>query len=158
MTIVVYSSHTGSTKKYAEIFSERTGLSCYSIKDKYDPEERIIFFGWLRGPRIVGLDAVDRSKIIAIGIVSLDDNPDFGWNKVVDTNKIKVPHYHMRGWVDRKKLNIFDKTLFTFLCAMYKLKGFNPHTQQLFDAMMNGGSFFDESALDNLILFASTNQ
>ncbi len=154
MTIIVYSSRTGSTKKYAQIFSDRTGFDCYSISDKYDSQQQIIFFGWLKGPRIVGLDKVDASKLIAVAAVSLDDSPGFGWNKVKDVNDIKVPFYHMRGWIDRTKLSIPQKTFFLFLCTIYKLKGLDAHSKPLFDAMMNGGSFFDESSLDNLILFS----
>ena len=153
MTIIVYSSHTGSTKKYAESLSSQTGFQCYSIKEKYDPNESIIYMGWLRGPRIIGLDTVDRHKVIAIVAVSLDDHPDFGWPKVKDMNKIAVPFYHVRGWIDRKKLNPIEKLFFYFLCAMYKLKGLNSHTEPLFNAMMEGGSFYDESSLENVVLF-----
>jgi len=152
MTIIVYSSHTGSTKKYAEILSERTGFPVFSVKDEYDHEQQIVFLGWLNGPRIRGINEVDNSKLIAVATVSLDDHPSFGWPKVKDVNKIKVPIYHLRGWIDRKKLNIFEKLFFYFLCAMYKLRGLNSHTEPLFNAMMNGGSFFDESGLDNLVL------
>ena len=153
MTIIVYSSHTGSTKKYAELLSAKTGFELYSIKDKYDPQQQIIYFGWLRGPRIVGLADIDRKKLIAVVAVSLDDHPDFGWPKVKDTNKISVPFYHVRGWIDRKKLNVFEKLFFYFLCAFYKLRGLNSHTEPLFNVMMNGGSFFDESSLENVELF-----
>ena len=150
MTIVVYASHTGSTKRYAESFSNRCGLDCFSFKDKYDPNQSIIFFGWLRGPRIVGLGDMDPKKVIAVVTVSLDDHPEFGWPKVKDVNNIMVPMYHLRGWIDRKKLNIFEKLFFYFYCAMIKLKGLNTHTQPLFDAMMEGGSFYDESGLENV--------
>ena len=155
MTVIIYSSHTGSTKKYAELLSESTGIPCYSVKDHYDGSDKIIYMGWLRGPSIVGLDSVDRHKVIAIVAVSLDSNPDFGWQKVKDVNKIACTFYHLRGWIDRKKLNPIEKLFFYFLCAMYKLKGLNSHTEPLFNAMMEGGSFFDESDLENIKLFCS---
>ena len=155
MTIIVYSSHTGSTKKYAESLSSSTGLKCYSVSEEY-PDYKIIYMGWIRGPRIAGLGSVDRRKLIAVAAVSLDSNPDFGWNKVKDVNKITVPLYTLRGWIDRSKLNIIEKIFFTFLCAFYKLRGLDEHTKPLFDAMMEGGSFYDESSLEQLILFCST--
>lgn len=33
MTIIVYSSHSGSSEKYAYALSQRTGLDCYSLSD-----------------------------------------------------------------------------------------------------------------------------
>ena len=150
MTIVLYSSHTGSTKKYAESFSESMGFECHSVSEKIEVTDNVIFFGWLRGPKIVGIDKVNRQRLMAVVAVSLDENPEFGWNKVKDTNSIAVPFYHVRGWVDRKKLNVFEKLFFVFLCVIMKLKGLNSHSQPVFDAMMNGGSFYDETPLEQL--------
>jgi len=150
MTIVVYSSHTGSTRKYAEIFASRNGFSCYSIKDDYNPDEMIIYFGWLNGPRIDGLSSVNKLRLIAVVSVSLSDPPSFGWNKVKDTNGIVVPFYHLLGWIDRSKLHIHEKLFFYVLCAIMKLRGLDNHTKPLFDAMMEGGSFFDEKGLDQI--------
>jgi hypothetical protein len=155
MVIVVYSSHTGSSKKYAEILSSKMSYQCYSVKDMPDSDEGVIFIGWIRGPVIVGLSKVDKHRLIAVAAVSLDSNPEFGWPKVKDTNSISCPFYHLPGWIDRKKLNVFEKLLFVFLCARYKLQGLDSHTAPLFDAMMNGGSFFDESALQQLEDFCS---
>ncbi|WII07751.1 hypothetical protein PED39_00740 [Methanomassiliicoccales archaeon LGM-RCC1] len=153
MTIVVYSSKTGSSKKYAEAFASKKGYLCYSVKDEYDPNEMIVFFGWLRGPAIVGIDKINKQRLLAVASVSLEETPEFGWAKVKDQNSINVPFYHLRGWIDRKKLNIFDRLFFDFLCAFYKLRGFDDRTGPLFDAMMNGGSFYDESGLEPLFLF-----
>ncbi len=151
MTIIVYSSRSGSSKKYAESFASRMGYGCFSVKDDYDPEEQIVFFGWISGPKIVGLDKVDPKRLRAVAAVSLDENPEFGWNKVKSRNNITVPFYHLRGWIDRKKLNLLQKLLFAFICARYKLKGLDSHTEPLFNAMMNGGSFYDESGLEQLV-------
>jgi len=155
MTVIVYTSHTGSTKKYAEILSSRTGLRCFSVKDEIPDNESIIFMGWLSGPRIKGLDRIDPHRLIAVVSVSLSDPPEFGWNKVKDVNHISCAFFHLLGWIDRSKLHIHEKILFAFICASYKLKGLDSTTSPLFDAMMEGGSFFDESALDPVCDFAS---
>ena len=72
MTVVVYSSKSGSSKKYAEALSERTGLHIYPIGQQ-PADESVIFFGWLRDDTIVGLSQVDISKIVAVCVVGLDD-------------------------------------------------------------------------------------
>ena len=130
-------------------------MDCYSIKEDFDVNQNVIFFGWLNGPRIVGLNKIDKHRLLAVVSVSLSDPPEFGWNKVKDQNDIKAPFYHLRGWIDRSKLHIHEKIFFAFLCAFYKLRGLNSTTQPLFDAMMEGGSFYDESALDQIVQFAS---
>ena len=155
MTIVVYSSHTGSTEKYARTFAERVGYSCYSVKDAYDPNEEIVYFGWLRGPAVVGLDRIDRKHLIAVATVSIEKDLAF-LRKIKDKNEITVPVYNLRGWIDRKKVGILAKILFCFICAMYKLKGLDDYTGPMFDAMMNGGSFYDDSALEPLIEFVQS--
>ena len=152
MTIIVYSSRTGSSERYARALGERTGFQVFSVKEQYDENEPIVFIGWIKGPRLTGFDRVDHHKVIAVAAVALDDRPSFGWQKVKDTNEIKCPFYHLRGWIDRKKLGILSKLFFCFLCAYYKLRGLDSHTGPLFDAMMNGGSFYDESALEPLVL------
>jgi hypothetical protein len=128
------------------------------VKEEYDPQEHIIFFGWLRGPKVVGMDRIDRKKMIAVAVVSLDDNPEFGWQKVKDVNHIAVPMYKLRGWIDRKKLYFFEKIFFYFLCATMKLKGLNNHSEPIFNAMMEGGSFYDETGLEQLLQFAASNK
>lgn len=156
MTIIVYSSKTGSSERYARALSESTGFAAFSVKDDYDHEQSIVFIGWIRGIALVGFDKVDRSKVIAVAAVALDDKPKKGWNRIKDLNEIKVPFYHLPGWIDRKKVGPVNKLLFCLLCVYYKLQGLDSRTKPLFDAMMNGGSFYDESRLEPLILFCKS--
>ncbi len=152
MTIVVYSSHTGSTQKYAQTFADKVGYACYSVKDEYDRNDEIIYFGWLRGPSIVDLNLIDRKKLIAVVSVSIEKD-DVLFRKVKESEKIGVPFYNLRGWIDRKKVGFFPKILFIFLAVKYKLKGLDDYTGPMYDAMLNGGSFYDESGLDPIIEF-----
>ena len=131
------------------------GYPCYSVKGPYDPEEMIVFFGWLKGPKISGLSSVNKQKLLAIATVSLTDPPAFGWNKVKDVNGIMCPTYHFLGWIDRKKLYPHEKLLFYVLCAFMKLKGLDDNGKKVFDAMMQGGSFFDEGSMEQLERFCS---
>lgn len=55
---IVYSSCTGSCKKYAQMMSDATGLPAYSLKEfKRQKNKRpIVYIGWLLGGMIVGLN------------------------------------------------------------------------------------------------------
>ena len=155
MTVVVYSSKSGSSKKYAEALSERTGLHIYPIGQQ-PADESIIFFGWLRDDTIVGLSQVDSSKVVAVCVVGLDDVGRFDKAAVAERNGVKVPVYYLRGWIDRSKLNIIDKTVLLAVSVMMKLKGLNQYNQPIFDAMMEGGSFYDERFLDPVTMFVES--
>ena len=87
--------------------------------------------------------------------VSIEKDLSF-FRKVKESNDVNVPFYNLRGWIDRKKVGLFAKILFVFICAMYKLKGLDDYTGPMFDAMMNGGSFYNESDLEPLIEFAQS--
>lgn len=155
MTVVVYSSKSGSSKKYAESLSARTGLPIYSVGDQ-PADESIIFFGWLRADTIVGIRGVDTSCLVAVCVVGLDDVGRFDGPKVAEKNGVKVPVYYLRGWIDRSKLNIVEKAVLAWVSAMMKLKGLNEHNQSIFDAMMEGGSFYDEKYLDPIVMFVES--
>lgn len=155
MTVIVYSSKSGSSRKYAEILSSRTGIPMYQLDDQ--PEgESIVFFGWLRSDVVVGIDRVDRSRLVAVGVVGLDDVGRFQKSAVADRNGIKAPIYYMRGWIDRRRLGILDKGVLLAVSVMMKLKGLNEHNKPVFDAMMEGGSFFDEGYLDPMERFLTS--
>lgn len=151
MVLVVYRSHTGSTKKYAEALAARGGFECIPARKLKDQEGEIVFFGWLRGSQVVGLAGIDRSRLKAVCVVGLDNR--FDKASVVSNNKIKCHVYYLRGWFEPKKVNPFERLFIYVVAAVMKLKGLNQHNQPIFDAMMEGGSFYDESALDDVAKF-----
>jgi len=151
MVVVVYSSHTGSCKRYAEALAARGGLECIPVKQAKDVQDQIVFFGWVRGKQVVGLNRIDPVKLKCVCVVGLDDR--FDRAGIVSFNKTKTTVYYLRGWIDRSKLNIFDKLIIDFFAAMMKLRGLNQFNQPIFDAMMENGSFYDESKLDDIASF-----
>jgi len=152
MTIIVYSSNTGSTKSYAQAFSGKVGYACFDSSEEYDRQQDIIYFGWMNGPKVVGLDNIDQTKLKAVVTVSIECDDEF-FQKIGKANDIKVPIFHLRGWIDRSKLGFGPKFLFFFICMMYKYNGLNDYTGPMYDAMKHGGSFYDESGLDPIIEF-----
>ena len=113
----------------------------------------MVFFGWLRKDTVVGLRKVDVSKVRALCVVGLDDESRFSKPKVAEKNGVGAPVYYLRGWIDRSKLNVIDKAVLAVVAAMMKINGLNQFNQPIFDAMMEGGSFFDESYLAPIELF-----
>ena len=156
-SIIVYSSKSGSSENYALALSRKTGLPVYSVRDDYPKDQRIVFFGWIKGSSIVGIRSIDRFKLHAVCAVGLDSADRFDSKKMSDSNGVSVPMYYVRGWIDRSRLGIIDKAILAVVAACMKLQGLNQFSQPVFDAIMEGGSFYDESQLEPLVRFCSGN-
>ena len=157
MTVIVYSSRSGSSKRYAEALASRTGLEVCEVGTQ-PSDEAVVFFGWLRKDQVMGIGGVDMSRLIAVGVVGLDSPDRFDRRAVADRNGLKVPIYYLRGWIDRSKLNILDKGVLLAVSVMMKLKGLNEFNTPIFEAMMNGGSFYDEGYLDPMAMFLESRE
>lgn len=153
--IIIYSSKSGSSAKYASILSSRTGLPSYRVTEEYPASENIVFIGWKKGSKVIGLDSIDRHRLVALCVVGIDRTLDS--KALADELNISVPIYYLHGWIDRKEISLPDKLMLCFVCVMMKLKGLDDSNAPVFDAMMNGGSFFNESDLDGIARFLSQN-
>ena len=57
---ILYSSCTGSCKKYAQMMSEATGVPAYPVKEykaKFQ-REKVAYVGWLFGGFVIGVGGV----------------------------------------------------------------------------------------------------
>lgn len=69
ISAIVYSSCTGSCKKYAQMMSEATGLPAYTVKEFRQQKDKqpIVYVGWLFGGMIMGLNKARRAgKVKAV--------------------------------------------------------------------------------------------
>ena len=70
MDAIVYTSNTGSTKRYAELLSQMTGLPAFALgdaKDKLSANAGIIYLGWIMASGVKGYSAAaKRYKIYAV--------------------------------------------------------------------------------------------
>ena len=159
MVTVVYSSRSGSSEAYAKHIATSLGSKCFSIKEvSKDLDDQILYVGWISGARVVGLNKVGDMKLKAVVVVGIEPESRFEKVKVTNYNKIRVPIFYLRGWIDRSKLNVFQKILFAVIAAKIKMGGLNQYNQPIFDAMMEGGSFYDESSAEDVIRFIGTGQ
>lgn len=57
MTAIVYVTNTGSSKRYAEMLSEKTGYDVYSLSEAegLGKDAEVIFIGWVMGGSVQGL-------------------------------------------------------------------------------------------------------
>ena len=126
--IIIYGSYYGTTKKYAEELSVKTGIKACSYKDIKDINTyiTIIYLGGLYAGGVEGMkktlkDLTDISnKKIIIATVGLADPNDKGNTDQIKSKMRsqispdiyeKAEIFHLRGGIDYSKLSFLHKTM-----------------------------------------------
>lgn len=131
MEIIVYGSQYGTTKKYAQKLSEKTGINAVNYSDIGDINQydTIIYFGALYAGSLLGMkktlnkisDATNKKIIIAtVGLV--DPNDDSNRNAIREKIKKQLSDdvygivniYFLKGGIDYSSLNLKHKTMMAF--------------------------------------------
>lgn len=76
ISAIIYSSTTGSCKKYAEKMSAALHVPAFDAKKVYTPKgSEVIYVGWLFAGKVVGLEkAVKEYNVVAVVQVGMADN------------------------------------------------------------------------------------
>lgn len=66
--IIVYASKTGFTRKYAEMLSEKLGLTMMDVKElpKVPKESEVLYLGWMKVGKVLGLQKMKGDKVVAV--------------------------------------------------------------------------------------------
>lgn len=151
MATVVYSSSTGSTRKYAEAFASRTGMGCIPVGGDV-PDGDIVFFGWFSGPRLPGSEKVDGSSVVAVMAVGLSPELPYKAEKVMKVNGFPpgTDLFYATGWVDRERMPDSDRRKLDFIMKLLRLvKG--RKVKPLIEIVRNGGSLYDEALIEPMV-------
>lgn len=121
--VIVYASKTGFTKRYAEMLAAKTALKSYAVSElgKVDPNEDVLFLGWMKAGRIQGLKQARRLKIKAVCASGTGRTAEPSPQEVIQRNQLQgLPFFYLRGgcfplkeikgW-DRLMLSMFVKIL-----------------------------------------------
>ena len=87
MDAIGYTSNTGSTRRYAGLLAEKTGLSVYSLeeaKKALPGESEILYLGWLMAGSVKGYTAAaKRFRVRAVTRLSESEweRPEARWKR-----------------------------------------------------------------------------
>lgn len=146
MVAIVYSSKTGTCKKYAESLSKSTGIS---VVNAVREDEEIVFIGWMKGKKIVGLDEFKPEQIRVLCVVGMAPVCDL--EPIRKFYSIDAPAFYLRGAINRKQLSFSDKFILGVVCMFMHLKKMNDADRELCRVVKNGGSYYDEHYLKPVI-------
>ena len=169
--IIIYGSHYGTTKQYAEELSRRTNIKAISFKEvkEINDYNNIIYLGGLYAGGVLGmsktikkLNDVSNKKIIIVTVGLSDPTDEVNQNNIRNNIKNQIPKeifekakiFHLRGGIDYSKLNFAHKTMMKLLYNAVKNLQKEKQTAEdraMIETYNKKVSFIDFSSLDKII-------
>lgn len=148
MDAIVYTSNTGSTKRYAGLLSQMTGLPSMELseaKNKLSGGARILYLGWIMASGIKGYsNAAKRYDVRAVCGVGMG-RTGTQLKEVRGKNRIpeKTPLFTLQGNFDIKKLHgvyraMMDVMVKTAGKALANKPDRTPEEDDMLDMMLTG--------------------
>ena len=130
--IIIYGSHYGTTKQYAEELSRRTNIEAISFEkvNQINDYDNIIYLGGLYAGGVLGmsktlkkLNNISNKKIMIATVGLADPIDEENKNNIRNNIKHQLPKevfekamiFHLRGGIDYSKLNLVHKTMLKLL-------------------------------------------
>ena len=169
--IILYGSHYGTTKQYAEELSRRTNIEVSSFKTIKDINQydTIIYLGGLYAGGVLGmaktlknLNDVSHKKIILVTVGLADPTDEVNKNNIRNNIKRqlkkevfeKAKIFHLRGGIDYSKLSFGHKTMLKLLYNSIKNLPEEKQTAEdkaMIETYNKKVNFIDFSSLDDII-------
>lgn len=167
--LIIYGSQYGTTKRYAQKFSEMTGIPSLSYEAANDLTDcRLLVYlgglyaGGLKGFRHIAKLLPEDMKLILVTVGLADVNDQESINNIRNSLKAQVPGtllnnaqiFHLRGGIDYEKLSFKHRTMMTLL--YHKVKNLPEEKKTAEDRAMietfnSKVDFVDYHSLDQII-------
>ena len=170
-SIIIYGSHYGTTKQYAEELSKRTNIKAISFKkfnQQINDYDNIIYLGALYAGGVLGmsktlkkLNNISNKKIIIATVGLSDPTDEVNKNNIRNNIKNQIPKevfekakiFHLRGGIDYSKLNFAHKTMMKLLYNAVKNLPNEKQTAEdraMIETYNKKVNFIDFSSLDKI--------
>ena len=102
LTAIVYTSHTGFTRRYAGMLARASGIPAYDLSQRRElpaPGSAVLYLGWLCAGRIQGLSQARRRwEVRAVCAVGLAPMPPEGVDGLAAAHRLGgIPLFYLRG-------------------------------------------------------------
>lgn len=139
MKAIVYESHAGHTRAYAQLIGEKTGMPVYSLQEAMEKLEKgteVLFLGWLMAGIVRGYKQAKKAyRIQAVCAVGMGNHTPAAAEKTAKQNGMgKLPVFLIRGGLDMEKLSpIYRMMMEKLLWVLEKKKEKTEEIQGLID-------------------------
>lgn len=169
--IIVYGSEYGTTKRYADELSNKTGVKAFSYTEVQNltTYDKILYLGGLYAGGILGLaktikkfpiNSTQTFIIVTVGLADPNNQTNTDSIKRAIANQIPIEIYrnaqifHLRGGVDYQKLHYKHKVMMKLLYNKVKnlpQEQQNAETKALIDSYNQKVDFIDLDSLSEII-------
>ncbi len=149
MNAIVYTTNTGSTKRYAELLARETGLPAYSLAEAEHTVPaggEVIYLGWIMAGSVKGYAVAARRwpvrAVCAVGMGRTGTQTDSVRKKsAIPTS---VPVFTLQGNFDVKKLRGVYRLMMELMVktagkSLAAKPGRTPEEDEMLDMMLHGG-------------------
>lgn len=153
MTAIVYTTNTGSTKRYAEMLGEKTGFPVFDLGDAASVEKgsEILYLGWVMAGAVQGLEQArsvfgELKAVCAVGTLPGEKAEA----DIKEKNKITEPFFFLHGAFDLSKLKGMYKMMMGMMVKMMKSKlkdSDDPNSKLILETFEKGMDFVSEENL-----------
>ena len=170
-SIIIYGSHYGTTKQYAEELSRQTNIERVSFKNvkEINNYDKIIYLGALYAGGVLGmaktlnkLNNISNKTIIIATVGLADPTDEVNKNNIRNNIKIqlkkevfeKAKIFHLRGGIDYTQLNFVHKTMLKLLYNRIKNlpeEKKTPEDKAMIETYNKKVNFIEFSTLDKII-------
>lgn len=150
---ILYTSHTGHTRRYAELLGQTLELPVFSLEEGVSRLPRgsgVIYLGWLRVNRVQGYRrAARRFSVLAIcGVGLCDTGTMLGQVRKATSIPASLPLFTLQGGLDRSQLKGASKLLIAMLTkGLADQKQRSAQDQRMLELLTRDGSYV---CLENL--------
>ena len=156
--VIVYQSHTGFTKEYAQMLGKAEKMKTYTLEEaerQLLSDAQVFYMGPLTAGHIGGLDrSMKRWKIQAVCGVGMSQPGEGTMASLRRSNYVgEAPLFYLQGgwapknvgWLKRRMVNMVTRSTRKALEAKGSAR--TPQEQAMLDMLLHGGSFV---AFENL--------
>ena len=148
MNAIVYTTNTGSTKRYAELLARETGLPAYSMAEaerSVPTGAEIIYLGWIMAGSVKGYAAAKRwsvRAVCAVGMGQTGTQTDSVRKK--SAIPASIPVFTLQGNFDVKKLRGVYRLMMELMVktagkSLAAKPDRTPEEDDMLDMMLHGG-------------------
>ena len=157
---IIYTSKTGFTRKYAKLLALETGLEAFElgkVPGKIGREDPVIYMGWLKAGRLMGLDKAAKAyTLAAVCAVGLGAQSSAQAAGVQRTYRLSVPVFYLQGGFALDQLHGMDRFMMRCLIKMQlprleKKKERTPEEEDLLTFYKKGGDKVDVKNLRSIL-------
>lgn len=148
MNAIVYTTNTGSTKRYAELLARETGLPSYSMAEaerSVPTGAEIIYLGWIMAGSVKGYAAAKRWSVRAVCAVGMG-RTGAQTDSVRKKSAIpaSIPVFTLQGNFDVKKLRGVYRLMMELMVktagkSLAAKPDRTPEENDMLDMMLHGG-------------------